>query len=65
MENNFEKYHCFIDDNDTLFQKLDDDSQYDYKLRDKFGEDFCTRSQMYTWGVKVTKIVEIKDVEDE
>lgn len=30
---------------------------YDYKLRDKDGEDYCSIKQMEEWGVELNKII--------
>ncbi len=51
----WDKLGSFVDDKGTSFTKLSDDSEYDYKLIDKDGEDECTYLQMKMWDVKLGK----------
>ena len=54
-----EKIIKFVDDNNTLFEKVDGQS-YDYKLTETInGEssvDFCTIEQMKDWDVKLVSV---------
>lgn len=51
----------FVDENHTLFTKGPfefNGIKYDYRLKDKDGEDYCTQQQMKWWSISVTKIIE-------
>ena len=61
MKDNFEDYDHFIDDNGTIYQKIDDEF-YDYKLNDEYGTDYCTVNQMKSWKVKVAKVITTTEV---
>ena len=48
----------FKDDNATVFTKGPyefNGISYDYKLEDKDGVDFCSLSQMKSWGIEMTE----------
>lgn len=51
----------FVDETRTVFTKgpfMIDGKSYDYRLRDKDGEDYCTTEQIESWCVSITRIIE-------
>lgn len=51
---NNETVKAFHDDNETKFERgpfTINGIEYDYKLTDKNGEDYCTTNQMESWDV--------------
>jgi len=48
----------FLDDFETVYTRGPfkfNNTSYDYKLQDKYGEDYCTIDQMVMWNVELTK----------
>ena len=57
---NAEKTQIFYDEFDTKFIKgpfMVEDKEYDYKLIDKDGEDYCTIDQMECWDIEMVREV--------
>ena len=55
-----EDIKMFRDDNGTIFIKgpfTVDGIDYDCKLKDQSGEDYCTFSQMIDWDVRMKEVM--------
>lgn len=57
-----EEIKSFKDDTGTMFIKgpfYVDGIEYDCKLKDKNGEDYCTYEQMIDWNVRMSSPVDV------
>jgi hypothetical protein len=49
----------FIDKFGTTFTRVTENNvEYDFKLEDGFGEDYCTLEQMELWDIQIKTILE-------